>query len=107
MSNLQPITLDAIEETVKQAGHPVLIDVWAPWCGYCMRNMPIVEKVADDVADRASVYALNVDENPGAREHFGIQSIPSYVLYAADGSHEVIRGSQSRKALTQAIDGVV
>ncbi|MDU0969284.1 MAG: thioredoxin domain-containing protein [Actinomycetaceae bacterium] len=103
MTSLPPINLDEIEKVVAAADRPVLIDFWAPWCGYCLRNLPIVEQLAADEADRLSVYALNVDDNEGAREQFAIQTIPSYVLYV-DGKMHVIRGSQTRKALLEAID---
>ncbi|MBD3689566.1 redoxin family protein [Nanchangia anserum] len=102
MSNLEPIMLDELDARVAAADKPVLVDLWAPWCGYCMRNMPIVEELAKEHADEVEVLGLNVDDNPTARETFGIATIPSYVLFAG-GTQHVIRGSQTKKALLQAI----
>lgn len=102
MSALAPITLDQIDQVVADADKPVLVDLWAPWCGYCVRNMPLVEALAADHGDEVAVYGLNVDENPLAREAFGIQTIPSYVLFAG-GERHVIRGSQTKKALLEAV----
>lgn len=103
MTLLPPISLDEIDAVVADASGPVLIDLWAPWCGYCTRNMPIVERVASEVAGKASVYGLNVDENPGARDRFGVRTIPSYVLFSG-GQWRTIQGSQTRKALLEALN---
>ena len=102
MSKLPPISLEEIDGAVADADGPVLSDFWAPWCGYCMRNMPIVEQVAEDFAGRVSVYGLNVDDNEDARDAYGIRSIPSYLLIAR-GEKTVIHGSQTRKALTETL----
>lgn len=99
---LNPISLADLDAAVADSPTPVLVDLWAPWCGYCMRNMPIVEQLADEHSDTVTVYGLNVDDHPEARERFGIQTIPSYVLFAA-GTEHVICGSQTKKALLEAI----
>ena len=62
----------------------VLVDMWAPWCGPCMMQGPIVEEVAEAVGEKAKVAKLNVDEGQATAARFGIRAIPT-VLLLKDG----------------------
>jgi len=66
------------DETTK-AG-VVLIDFWAPWCGPCKMQTPILEKVAAEVGEKAVIAKVNVDENPELAAKYGIRSIPTLIL---------------------------
>jgi putative thioredoxin len=56
---------------------PVVIDLWAPWCGPCVSLGPIIEKVVDETAGKVVLTKINVDENPKASATFQVQSIPA------------------------------
>jgi putative thioredoxin len=56
---------------------PVVVDLWAPWCGPCRTLGPIIEKVVDDTAGRVALVKVNVDENPAISQAFRVQSIPA------------------------------
>ena len=82
----------------------VLVDFWAPWCGPCKMQGPILEKVAAEVGSKAVISKVNVDESPELAAKYGVRSIPTLILLK-DG--EVVQqyvGLQQQAALVSAID---
>ncbi|HEM5121111.1 TPA: thioredoxin [Streptococcus suis] len=78
------VVTDANFEVETQEG-VVLIDFWAPWCGPCRMQAPILEQLADEVdEDELRIYKMDVDENPNTARQFGIMSIPT-LLFKKDG----------------------
>jgi thioredoxin 1 len=59
----------------------VLVDFWAPWCGPCRMQGPIVEKTAEQLGDAAKVAKVNVDQAPQTAQKFGISSIPTLIVF--------------------------
>jgi thioredoxin 2 len=68
---------------------PVLLDLWAAWCGPCRMLAPIVEELAGELAGRVKVGKLNVDENPSTAGRFAVRSIPT--LLVLKGGREIDR----------------
>lgn len=71
-------------EIAERARVPVLVDLWAPWCGPCHAVSPMVERVATAYAGRLKIVKVNVDESPGVSLRFGVQGIPT-LLVLRDG----------------------
>lgn len=59
----------------------VLVDCWAPWCGPCRTVAPVLDQMASEYAGRLKITKLNVDENPATASQYGIQSIPTMLLF--------------------------
>ena len=78
------ITKESFQEEVINAGKPVLLDFWAPWCGPCRMVGPIVEEVARERPD-IKVGKVNVDEQPELAHRFGVMSIPTLVVMKDGG----------------------
>jgi thioredoxin 2 len=71
---------DDFEQVVTAASLPVLLDLWAPWCGPCRMIAPGVERAAQELAGRLKVVKVNVDEAPRVAERFGVQGIPTLLV---------------------------
>ena len=88
MANITEVTPDSFEALLGE-DLPVLIDFWAPWCGPCRTLSPIVDELADEMADRIKVAKCNVDENQDIAMKYGVKSIPTLVLLK--GGQEIAR----------------
>jgi len=84
---------------VLQAKKPVLVDFWAPWCGPCRMQGPIVEEVAKEMGESAVVGKLNVDENPATAGQYGIMSIPTILIFSEGKPVAQFVGVQSKETL--------
>jgi thioredoxin 2 len=68
------------EQVVTAASLPVLVDLWAPWCGPCRVVAPGVEQAARTLAGRLKAVKVNVDEAPRVAERFGVRGIPTLLV---------------------------
>ena len=100
----QSVTDTAFEADVLQSDKPVLVDFWAEWCGPCRLIAPTVEAIAEEYKDKANVYKMNVDENQGVPNQYGIRGIPTLIVFKGGQEQERIVGAVSREAIAKAID---
>lgn len=78
------ITKENFESEVINSTTPVLIDLWASWCGPCMMLAPVIEEIADEYDGKIKVGKINVDDEPELAAAFGVSSIP-YVVVLNNG----------------------
>ncbi len=66
---------------VLKSGKPVLVDFWAEWCAPCRMITPLLEQLADSYTGKVKVGKVNIDENPGIPNRYGVRSIPTIILF--------------------------
>ncbi|WP_225412898.1 thioredoxin [Stigmatella hybrida] len=91
----------SFDEAVLKAQAPVLVDVWAEWCGPCSRLAPLLEELAGEYAGRLTIAKLNIDENRDIARQHGVQRIPTLLLFKAGGVVAVKEGVPSKPQLTE------
>jgi thioredoxin 2 len=67
-------------DVVEESAVPVLVDLWAPWCGPCHLVSPALEQLANDFAGKVKLVKINVDESPSISQRFGVQGIPTLLV---------------------------
>jgi thioredoxin 1 len=93
------VTDQSFDREVLAGQQPVLVDLWAAWCGPCRMIVPLVHELAAEYAGRAKVAKLNVDENPETAARFGIASIPTLLIFKNGQLVDRVVGAVSKKAL--------
>lgn len=85
----------------------VLVDFWATWCGPCKMLGPILEKVADELGDRALVAKVNVEESQSLAVKFGVRSIPAIFILKNGEVKDTIIGLKDKTFLVNAVNAVI
>ncbi len=81
MANLESVNDQNFKSDVLEHSGKVLVDFWAPWCGPCKMQTPILEKLTASGETSAKIVKLNTDENPETAQKYGISSIPTLILF--------------------------
>src|SRR5213594_3708728 len=107
MGNAVAVTEQNFEAEVLKSPVPVLVDFWAAWCGPCRAIAPAVEEIATEYNGRLKVVKVDVDENPDVSGRYGVQGIPTVLLFKAGSIVERIVGAppNAKRLFASKIDG--
>lgn len=93
----------SFDHDLLQSPVPVLVDFWAPWCGPCRVQVPIVDEISHSEAGSARVIKINVDEQPELAMRFGVTSIPTLLVFSKGQIRERLVGVQPAATLRAAL----
>ena len=79
--SLLEVSQDTFEKEVLQSNIPVLVDLWAPWCGPCVAITTTVEEIAVEYEGKLKVVKVNIDKNPMVAVNFQVMSIPTLLIF--------------------------
>lgn len=82
---------------------PVLVDLWAPWCGPCLQMAPVLEQLARDFAGRLKVVKVDVQQHPAVQARFQVQGIPTLLLFRDGQLVERLVGARPKAELVRAV----
>ncbi|HEY3378726.1 MAG TPA: thioredoxin [Armatimonadota bacterium] len=101
MSNALEVTVTNFDNEVMQASTPVLVDFWAPWCGPCRAVSPILDAVGEELQGKVKIVKVNVDENQQLAVRFGVQAIPTLIIFKGGEPVDRIVGMVAREEITR------
>lgn len=102
--NIKDITDDSFDKEVINAGLPVLLDFWAPWCGPCNAMAPVLDEIATAYAGKVIVAKINIDDNSATPQKFGVRGIPTLMLFKNGELESTKVGTVSKSQLSAFLD---
>ena len=104
-TNVLTLTDESFQEIIKEGVS--LVDFWAPWCGPCKAQNPIIDQIANEIGDRAKICKLNVDDHKKAAVQMKIKNIPNIIIFKDGEPVKQLIGRKSKRLIVGALDSVL
>ncbi len=105
MGQAAEFTQQGFDTDVLQASEPVLVDFWATWCGPCRQIAPLIDELAGKYEGSVRIGKVNVEEHPELAQRYGINAIPTLLLFKGGEIIEKFQGIPPKAKLESALDG--
>ena len=104
MSELINLNKESFEKVTSSKDKTLIIDFWAPWCGPCKALTPVLEELSSEMSDSVEVYKVNVDDNTELAQEYGVQSIPTLLVFKNGALAETIVGLKTKDELVEIVN---
>ena len=104
---MREITTDEFDSVLSEDDTPLVLDIWAPWCGPCSVMGPILEELSDQYEGRIRFVKSNVDENKELASRFNVMSIPTLLIFRDGQIEDTIVGAVHPAKLLPKLESLV
>jgi thioredoxin 2 len=101
------VTDGTFADQVERSSLPVLLDLWADWCGPCHMLAPTIEQLSRELEGRVKVAKLNIDENPFTANRFGVRSIPTLLVLKSGLEIDRLVGVQPKQEIRRRLERLI
>jgi thioredoxin 2 len=101
------VTDGSFADQVERSSTPVLLDLWADWCGPCHMLAPTIDQLSRDLEGRVKVAKLNIDENPVTASRFGVRSIPTLLVLKGGVEVDRLVGVQPKQEIVRRLERLI
>ncbi|MGE0756451.1 MAG: thioredoxin [Pirellulaceae bacterium] len=103
-ANVHEFNDNNFDNEVLASTEPVLVDFWAPWCGPCRQIAPMIDQLASENIGSIKVGKVNIDENPGTSGSYGVEAIPTLMIFKGGEVVNRFVGAQPKSRMQAALD---
>lgn len=103
MSNALEVNDKNFQEEVLESDQAVMVDFWAPWCGYCTKLAPVLDEVAAELSGKVKIVKVNTDENHSLAQKYSVMSLPTMMLFKNGEQVEKLMGFMPKANIIQKI----
>lgn len=104
---IENVNQDDFASSVLESETPVLVDFYADWCGPCRALAPKIQEISDKFEGKAKVVKVNVDDNQGLAQKYGIRGIPSLLFFDEGQVANQLQGNQPKESIESALEALV
>ena len=104
MSNVGKVDKGTFESSVLKSDKPILVDFWAEWCGPCKALGPVLDEVASEVGENATILKCNVDDNSELAQEYGIRGIPTMIFFKNGEAAKTLVGVQTKEEIKKTLE---
>jgi thioredoxin 1 len=97
------VASESFDREVLQSERPTLVDFHADWCGPCRAVAPVLDELANELEGKANVVTVNVDDSADLAQQYGVQALPTFIVFRGGKATTKLVGMQSKEALAKAV----
>ena len=97
------VASESFEREVLQSDRPTLVDFHADWCGPCRAVAPVLDELANELEGQVNVVTVDVDESADLAQQFGVQALPTFIVFRNGKATTRLVGIQSKQGLAKAV----